>query len=238
MSSPESRGWGGPGVDAADLRTVECPGPYPLHVDKRAELIFRKLVAGIAEIRRRYGLSEIKAYGAYNKRYISGTTVWSRHSWALAVDLNAETNPYSYAGETDYPAAARAEIRAMCQRLGIRWGLDYTGKKDAMHFEYEGTVAEAAALTRVLLLSPVSPAPGQSDDRSLDVDLIDLNKASTTVSVQGKGIRPLQRLLGVDADGYAGPATKTALGKAQKRLGTAVDYVFGPTTAEKLLAEA
>ena len=78
------------------------------------------------------------------------------------------------------------------------------------------------------------PAPKPSTSKGLDVKLIDLRDVSPYVT--GRNIKPLQRLLGVPADGLAGPGTRAALGAAQRRCGLAVDYIFGPNTAEALLA--
>lgn len=78
--------------------------------------------------------------------------------------------------------------------------------------------------------TPKPPAPQEG----LNVRLIDLRDVSPYVT--GPGVKPLQRLLGVTADGYGGPGTRTALGAAQRRAGLAVDYIFGPKTAEALLA--
>jgi peptidoglycan hydrolase-like protein with peptidoglycan-binding domain len=77
---------------------------------------------------------------------------------------------------------------------------------------------------------PVAPA-----SKGLNVNTIDLRNAGTTL-VKGAGIKPLQRLLGVTADGLAGSGTRAALIAAQKRCGLTADAIFGPATAEALLA--
>jgi len=79
------------------------------------------------------------------------------------------------------------------------------------------------------------PAPAPARQEGLDVKLIDLRNAEHAL-VKGPGVKPLQRLLGVRADGLGGRDTRTALGAAQKRAGLSVDYIFGPNTAEALLA--
>lgn len=78
------------------------------------------------------------------------------------------------------------------------------------------------------------PAPSTGD---LDVKLLDLTNADKKL-VTGAGVKPMQRLLGVTADGKAGPATRKALLAAQKRLKLAQDGVFGPATASALLGES
>jgi peptidoglycan hydrolase-like protein with peptidoglycan-binding domain len=78
------------------------------------------------------------------------------------------------------------------------------------------------------------PKPAPAPSKGLNVKLIDLRDVSPYVT--GPNIKPLQRLLGVPADGLAGPGTRAALGAAQRRARLAVDYIFGPNTAEALLA--
>lgn len=85
--------------------------------------------------------------------------------------------------------------------------------------------------TRPPLVQPAKPAP----TTGLTVKTIDLRNANKAL-VTGAGVKPLQRLLGVTADGLGGSGTRTALGNAQKRCGETVDYIFGPATAEALLA--
>ena len=85
-------------------------------------------------------------------------------------------------------------------------------------------------------LPPVltKPAPKPAPQKALNVKLIDLRDVNPYVT--GPGVKPLQRLLGVKADGLGGPGTRAALGAAQKRARVTVDYIFGPDTAEALLA--
>ena len=66
--------------------------------------------------------------------------------------------------------------------------------------------------------------------------IIDLRNANNA-PVRAPGVTPLQRLLGVPADGVAGPQTRAALGNQQHAHGVAQDYIFGPDTASALLAK-
>lgn len=92
--------------------------------------------------------------GAYNCRKITGGTGYSLHAYApgarfvfwsgarvtmaLAVDVNWQSNPYGPRLVTDMPremVAAIKAIRTVTGRQVWRWGGDYSGNKDAMHFE-------------------------------------------------------------------------------------------------------
>lgn len=79
------------------------------------------------------------------------------------------------------------------------------------------------------------PATKPTPTKGLNVRLIDLRNAHRTL-VKGSGVKPLQRLLRVPADGLAGAQTRNALIAAQKRAGLTADAIFGPATAEALLA--
>ena len=65
---------------------------------------------------------------------------------------------------------------------------------------------------------------------------IDLRKASTAHPATGLGIKPLQRLLGIKADGVGGDHTRWALGEQQRVHHLAVDFIFGPASASAFLA--
>lgn len=90
----------------------------------------------------RFGTDDDASYGCwgYSCRAISGTNSPSNHSWGLAVDINAPWNPYTSPLVTDMPAW----MPDLWNEYGFRWGGDYSGDKDAMHYEYMGSVDDAA----------------------------------------------------------------------------------------------
>lgn len=139
--------WGGPGVARKDLVRIMGVGGLPLYVHKDVSVIHQYLANELHKLRQK-GAPALSSDGGYVKRYISGTTKWSNHSWGLATDYNAATNPYSYNGGTDFRIA---ETRELVKSLeGMRWGHDYSGKKDAMHFEWIGSRELAAQVTKKL----------------------------------------------------------------------------------------
>lgn len=68
--------------------------------------------------------------GCFNIRRISGSNNWSNHSWACAIDLSPATNGFNMKG-----TLSSIVIDAF-KRQGARWGGDYRGRKDPMHFEF------------------------------------------------------------------------------------------------------
>ena len=78
----------------------------------------------------RFGLHRYD--GAYNKRLVRGSSSkWSNHAFGAAIDINADENPMGRS-KGDMPDFA---VRAF-KRQGARWGGDYSGRKDPMHFEF------------------------------------------------------------------------------------------------------
>lgn len=70
------------------------------------------------------------------------TNIPSNHSWGLAIDVNAPSNPFG--GSTHAIPNAMGDL---FERYGWRWGGNYTGVRDWMHFEYLGSKQQAAVHT-------------------------------------------------------------------------------------------
>jgi hypothetical protein len=112
------------------------------------------------------GPSDGKPWGpwGYENRPIAGTQRASGHSAALAVDINAPFNPYSFTWQCDMPPAMVADLES----LGYYWGGRYVNQRyDPEHFGYcftPGAVALHIARAKKLLgvatiPPPVTPKP-------------------------------------------------------------------------------
>lgn len=97
------------------------------------------LMAALTEIWDRYGhdqaeidrLGISKCAGTYNPRKVRGSsTKWSNHAFGAAIDINAEENGFNAKSTIPLP------VIAAFKRQGARWGGDYRGRKDPMHFEF------------------------------------------------------------------------------------------------------
>jgi hypothetical protein len=76
----------------------------------------------------------------------------SNHSWGLALDINAPENPF---GGTAHKIPS--VMGAFWTTYGFRWGGNYSGTRDWMHFEYVRSPADAVKDTeraRELVLTP------------------------------------------------------------------------------------
>lgn len=73
----------------------------------------------------------------YAVRKISGSSQYSNHSSATALDLNATQHPMGVDTAKTFSAAEISKIRKRLKMYDgcIKWGGDYVGRPDAMHFE-------------------------------------------------------------------------------------------------------
>ena len=137
--------YGEPGPKIA-AQLVPVVPPFKMTYDGKSvsRIMFHKkaaaaLAAALQEIWEFYGkdqgkidaLGISKYAGAYNHRLIRGSkTKWSNHAYGAAIDLNAVENGLNMKGNMPQPV-----IDAF-KRQGARWGGDYKGRKDPMHFEF------------------------------------------------------------------------------------------------------
>jgi len=148
MSDASDRGWG-PGwpVDRSDdmvalrVEGADFPGGVHPGVHDLMELLL------VESIGRGYITLHDGWCWGYAGRFIktsSGgtTTTPSNHSWGLAVDVNAPVNCFGCTSHT-IPEA----MGALWTGYGFRWGGDYDGAKDWMHFEYMNTPSAAKNAT-------------------------------------------------------------------------------------------
>lgn len=85
----------------------------------------------------------------YAFRMVRGSTDrLSCHSSGTAIDLNATKHPLGKVGT--FPAEKVPMIRALAKKYGLKWGGDYKGRADEMHFEVEVNTVKAKALIATL----------------------------------------------------------------------------------------
>jgi hypothetical protein len=66
--------------------------------------------------------------GAYNCRYIAGTTKWSTHAWGIAIDISWNVEPNG-----DCTSNNNYTFAYVLKNHGWTWGADWC---DPMHFQY------------------------------------------------------------------------------------------------------
>lgn len=122
----------------------------------------------------------------WNNRAVTGGTVKSNHASATAIDLNAPRHPYGKANT--FTPVQRSAIREILTEVSpaVRWGGDYTGNRDDMHFEINAGVGVVAAVAaRIRNAQPKPQPPTEEEEEPM------ILKAGTnltlTVPTLGKG---------------------------------------------------
>lgn len=131
-------------TSAADLTQLEwITGRVHPALHSIFDALCRRFDAEVEPIRRDW------SWGWAYRPIRGRSTGWSNHASGCAIDLNAPAHPIGKANT--FTAAERRRIHAILIDFpGIRWGGDYAGRPDDMHFEWIGTPADAARLTERL----------------------------------------------------------------------------------------
>lgn len=138
--------------------------------------------------------------GCYNRRRIAGSTKWSNHASATAVDLNWNLHPHrgQYVGFSKAQVAAVNAIVAELHPV-IRWG--GPAFNDPMHFE----IAPGVTLAQVEKLAT----------KLLQAQLEQLGHRLTLDGVRGPktaaALAKFQSAAGLKPDGIDGPKTWAAI---------------------------
>lgn len=213
----QQKGWGAPCTQARTAITLSNGVRFT--VATRIALLTTLVMNEC--IRRGYVIRQNDT-GAYNCRYIAGTTVWSNHAWAIAIDINWTTNPYTTARVTDKPQW----LFDLFNRFGFANGADYSGRKDWMHHEFMGSPTQADAATSLALKElggdkpPVVVTPPPASSSQITQDQFDLNDTGFPCLLTGiwdaqsqNACRRFQTAAKITVDGICGPVTRTNLHK-------------------------
>lgn len=156
----------------------------------------------------------------------------SCHASGTAIDINATDHPNGRKG-TWTPAQTRV-IRQILTEAGgvVRWGEDFGGTTDGMHFEIHGdalAVKKAAANITAQRHKPVTP-PAKPPVKSLP----SWYRRVLRVGSSGEDVRQMQVRLRTSADGDFGPKTLAAVKAVQKLHKITTDGVVGTQTAKAI----
>lgn len=97
----------------------------------------------------------------YAERMIRGSSEnLSNHASGTAIDVNAPQHPLGTDPRANFSALEIAAIHAIidfCEGV-VRWGGDYTGRKDGMHLEIVGNAAQVARIAEKIRRRREQPA--------------------------------------------------------------------------------
>lgn len=171
----------------------------------------------------------------WNYRLIRGSsTSYSNHASGTAIDLNAPKHPLGRSGT--FSAAKVAQIRAIlkyCEGV-VRWGGDYSGRKDEMHFEINVGPGSAALARVAKKIRGGAPAPTPTPTPTSGWPTIKSGSTGNTVKVTQELLNSRGAALVVD--GSFGPKAVAAAKAWQKRAGLVADGVLGPKSWVKLVS--
>lgn len=157
-------------------------------------------------------------------RPVRGGTTLSNHASGTAIDVNAPEHPLGVADT--FSTAQQARIRSILGDCGgvVRWGGDYTRRKDDMHFEIAVRPGDARLESLARRLGGGGGGGGTPS-------------GWTTVARGASGFRVLavqhllrHRGLSLAADGVFGAVTHGRVVTFQRSRGLAADGVVGPRT--------
>lgn len=176
-SSEIRAGWGSPPPQAIDRRTFEFWDGTPIPGGVNA--LAWHAVARLDDVFRSHGyeLGGSADDWCWSRRRIKGSSRWSLHSWAIALDINATTNPFSKRFRTDLTPQIIADVQAVKHdgrtvwAWGGHWGRVRGRSFDPMHFQLNLFPAEAASMKAAVRpgVPPIPPGGGGVDAGRVDL---------------------------------------------------------------------
>ncbi len=176
-----------------------------------------------------------KDTGGYNPRSIIGGRTLSNHASGTAIDVRWQDHPLGAHGTfSATEVAAIKDILTFCEGT-VRWGGNYKGRKDEMHFEVVGSPSAVARIAdkvraynlgktvgKVIKAIPAFPAyPGHPLKRGMT------NNASVRKFQSKMKARGWKRM---SVDGDFGEVTEDLVRQFQTEKRLKVDGVVGPKT--------
>jgi peptidoglycan hydrolase-like protein with peptidoglycan-binding domain len=186
-----------------------------------------------------------KDTGGYVERTIIGSKTISNHASGTAVDLRWNDHPLGKSGTFTDAQEKKIQTQLKFYDGVLRWGGNYSGRKDEMHFEINKNLAAVSAVARKIKGTPApTPVKGQIPvDGQLGPKTYTKWQQVTHQTVNGRGtptfIRWVQSYLRdrVDhrlaVDGNFGPNTIRAL---QRYMGSPVDGVISKPKSNLVIA--
>lgn len=169
---------------------------------------------------------------AYAYRAIRGASSgYSNHASGTAFDLNAPKHPIGV--RNTFSASDRAKIRKKLKQYNgaLRWGGDYSGRPDDMHFEINTGVAGVKKVAEQITGKGSTAPVSNKKPVVINKPTPSTNKGSATIRAVQTALKKTGDYKGV-IDGLNGDMTKNAVKSYQRRqlVNLTVDGVWGQKT--------
>ena len=186
----------------------------------------------------------------YAERPIRGSRTTSNHASGTAIDLNAPRHPLGKRGTFSKSQVRKIKkILADCGGV-VRWGGNYSGRKDEMHFEINAGSARVREVARAIRAgkkpgpsggATASPGGGGGKQYGDSNAKHEVGSRVMRKYRSGTDVRWLQKRLyklgyDLDFDGDFGPAVEKAVRAFQKKAGIKVDGEVYTETIKALKA--
>lgn len=177
-----------------------------------------------------------KDTGGYNPRAVRAGNDLSNHASGTAVDLNWNKHVMGKSGT--FTSKQRGEIHAILRELDgvVRWGGDYHGRKDEMHFEINASLSRVTAVANKIRAGKIGKAVAEAAKAVADSATLRRGSKGTRVrNLQAGMNRIFRKYSKLKLDGDFGPKTEAVIKEFQRRAGgLAVDGIVGPKTTAAL----
>lgn len=143
FGNPSAPGWGAKNIVRVPVPWVMSMGNIPIKSIQINKIAADSLSSVLTKIWDRCEHTQSKIHtagcdcfsGSFAVRMIRGGSHPSMHSYALAIDIDAPHNPLAApASKTNFKSDSLV-VKAFKEE-GWVWGGDWTGRRDAMHFQY------------------------------------------------------------------------------------------------------
>ncbi|WP_404348126.1 peptidoglycan-binding protein [Phycicoccus jejuensis] len=161
----------------------------------------------------------------HSYREISGSTTLSNHSSGTAIDVNAPDHPLGASGT--FTSAQVSAIRTILTRCNgvVRWGGDYSGRKDEMHFEINVPPGDSRLSS---LAASLGGGGGTPDPEPISWTTVRSGSSGFRVTTAQYLLRARGQSLSVD--GVFGSGTDSAVRSFQSSRGLTADGIVGTNT--------
>ncbi len=185
----------------------------------------------------------------YAERPIRGSRTTSNHASGTAIDLNAPRHPLGKQGTFSKSQVRKIKkILADCGGV-VRWGGNYSGRKDEMHFEINAGSARVREVAKAIRAGKkpgpsggATASPSGSGSSYGDANAKhDVGSRVMRKYTSGTDVRWLQKRLyklgyDLEFDGDFGPKVESSVKAFQKKAGISVDGEVYTETIKALKA--